>query len=100
MFGNFIKFYSKEKSKALSLGKYRLKEKPTTQNDYLKISIKDNIGIFNIFTLYVTIIILIIAIVIASFLSRRLVKPIKEAEIKTRKMADLDFSSKLEIESI
>lgn len=62
-------------------------------------SIKDNIGIFNIFTLYVTIIILIIAIVIASFLSRRLVKPIKEAEIKTRKMADLDFSSKLEIES-
>ncbi|MBR4260985.1 MAG: HAMP domain-containing histidine kinase [Clostridia bacterium] len=63
------------------------------------VSIKDNIGIFNIFTLYVTVMILILAIVVASFLSRRLVKPIKEAEMKTRKIADLDFSSKLEIES-
>ena len=43
--------------------------------------------------------ILIVAILIASLLSRRLVKPIKEAEIKTRKIADLDFTTKLEIES-
>ncbi|MBP5342787.1 HAMP domain-containing histidine kinase [bacterium] len=63
------------------------------------ISIRGSMGIFNLFTLYVTAIVLAVSIIIVFFLSRRLVKPIKEAEIKTRKMANLDFSSKLEIES-
>lgn len=62
-------------------------------------SMKENTKIFNAFILYVTVILLIVALIIVYFLSNRFTKPIKDAEAKTRKIANLDFSTKLEVTS-
>ena len=62
-------------------------------------TMRENTSIFNVFTVYITIILFFISMVISWFVSSKLTKPIKEAEQKTRKMANLDFSTKLEINS-
>ena len=62
-------------------------------------TMRENTSIFNVFTIYITIILFMIAMIVSWFISSRLTKPIKEAELKTRKIANLDFSTKLEINS-
>ena len=60
---------------------------------------ENNSRILTVFILYETILFLIIAFIIVVFISNRLSKPLKEAEEKTKRMANLDFSSKLDITS-
>src|SRR5574344_554460 len=60
---------------------------------------QSNTSIFNAFILYSTVVILILSLIVVYFLSNRLTKPIKEAEEKTRKIANLDFSTKLDVQS-
>lgn len=62
-------------------------------------SVRANTGIFNAFTTYLTLILLIVTCVGSLFISKGFVKPLKEAEEKTRKMAALDFSTKLDVKS-
>lgn len=60
---------------------------------------ENNSRILTVFILYETLLFLIIAFIIVIFISNKLSKPLKEAEEKTKRMANLDFSSKLEIKS-
>ena len=61
--------------------------------------VKANTGIFNAFTLYAVLVLLVISMIISMLLSNGLVKPLKEAKEKAKKMASLDFSTKLEVKS-
>jgi len=61
--------------------------------------VENNSRILTVFIIYETILFLIIAFIIVTFISNRLSKPLKEAEEKTKRMANLDFSSKLDINS-
>ena len=63
------------------------------------VSMHENTTIFSVFTIYITLILFILSMAVSWFVSSSLTKPIKEAEIKTRKIANLDFSTKLEINS-
>ena len=64
-----------------------------------QVAVENNSRILTVFILYETIVFLIIAFIVVVFLSNKLSKPLKEVEEKTRRMANLDFSSKLEVKS-
>ncbi len=59
----------------------------------------ENTRITSGFTLYLTLILLLFGVIASSFISATLTRDIREAEEKTRQMANLDFSTKLEIRS-
>ncbi|MCB9498540.1 MAG: HAMP domain-containing protein [Bacillales bacterium] len=60
-------------------------------------SIKENTKIFNAYILYTSVVLLAISLIIVYFLSNQLTKPIKEVEAKAKRMANLDFSRKIEV---
>ena len=62
-------------------------------------AINNTSKIFSIFTLYVTIIFLVISLIVVTFISNRFTAPLREVEKNTKKIADLDFSEKLEIKT-
>lgn len=62
-------------------------------------AVENNSRILIVFILYEMIVFLIIAFIVITFISNRLTKPLKEAEEKTKRIANLDFSSKLDITS-
>lgn len=62
-------------------------------------SIQESTNIFNVYTLYVSLVILAISLVLVSLLSNRLTKPLYEVKQKARRIANLDFSDKIPINS-
>lgn len=61
--------------------------------------IKANTRIFGGFILYATIVFLVIGVFVISIVSNRFTKPLKEVEKTTKNIANLDFSTKLDISS-
>lgn len=62
-------------------------------------SLSNTIEIINTFILFTTVIVLLIALLVSFIFSFHFVKPLKDVEATTRKIANLDFSSKLPITS-
>lgn len=62
-------------------------------------AIESNTSIFTSFILYETFIFLILAFVLAFIVANRFAKPLKDIEAKTKRIANLDFSNKLNITS-
>lgn len=62
-------------------------------------SIREGISIANTFLISTTIIILFFSSILAFFISRKFTKPIYELNTITKKMSNLDFSTKYEVKS-
>jgi len=62
-------------------------------------SVKSNTGIFNAFTIYIASLLFVITLCVSYIISNSLTKPLKDVKDKASKMANLDFSTKLEVKS-
>ena len=63
------------------------------------VTARNNSKIFNALTLYITIMALIITIILSYIVSNRFTRNLKEAEKATKRMADMDFSQRIEVKS-